>query len=86
MQLRTYREHNNLTLANVAELLRLEGVQASNASTVRRHEAGIRKPSVAVIEAYRRITRNAVTYADWVELGSRPSAPTVPQQKEAVNG
>jgi hypothetical protein len=79
MQLKTYREENDLTVAEI--LKRLADVGLNYAiSTITRHETGEREPPIRTIEAYRRITKGAVTYDDWAALAeqarlNRPISP-----------
>lgn len=68
MQLKTYRTQHRLTLADIVKRLRGVGMEVGNETIVHRHEIGKRNVSVEMIEAYRKITNGAVTYADWVDL------------------
>lgn len=62
MQLRTWIELVGETESSVAKAIGLRQ------STVHRHMTGARAPTMETIEAYRRLTKGAVTEADWRDL------------------
>lgn len=66
MQLKDYRSDKGLTLDDVAEMMGFK-----SASTVHRHETGVRIPRLDQVERYRKATGGAVTADDWVSLSAK---------------
>lgn len=81
MQLKTYRTQNDLTLADVAEKLRTVGLYVATPRTVHRHETGEREPSFRTIEAYRKITGDAVRGEDWLEMQAERDRAAAPESQ-----
>ena len=86
MNPRRYRLSRKQTLAEVAK-----AIGAANASTVNKHEQGIRFPSPDYIEAYRQWSGGKVQYEDFEELRTaRRKAlappPTTPATRKDTHG
>lgn len=63
MRLQKYRQINNLTLKNLAELLEIEGKNPR--WTVDRWCLGLRKPNFDTMEKIEKVTNGAVKYEDF---------------------
>lgn len=79
MSPRQYRTTRNLTLQEMADLVRAKHPRGTgpNASTVLKQERGRIFPSPDMIEAWREATGAKVLYEDWIAL--RETAPAAPE-------